>query len=303
MTKAVLSLVFAFTGYSIHAIAQAGQKIGLAASRTHRVRGLCLWLGATLSMPASALLVLYAVSLGNVSLVGVMSGSGLASLVLFSHLVMRERIERREIIGVAMVFAAAALIGAFAGDVQQVESTHPGLYFYLASVCAAYLLTWLVVRKRERLAGIVIAGLSGALSGFVPLLQKLSTSSFARARSLIRLHLKSDRALAVAAEKAAELLSNPWALAWIAISLLSMIVMQFAYRRDKAIRLIPSFAANTIAIPVLGGVLVFGERLHPLQWLGVFLIASGVFLITVKPKVTVLSAGGTRKGGQHTGSG
>ena len=29
-------------------------------------------------------------------------------------------------------------------------------------------------------------------------------------------------------------------------------VMQFAYRRGKAIQLIPAFAANTIAIPVVG---------------------------------------------------
>lgn len=303
MTKAVLSLVLSFTGYSIHSIAQAGQKIGLALAASHRVRGLCLWLGASLSMPISALLVLYAVYLGNASLVGVMAGSGLASLALFSHLVMRERIARRELVGVLMVFTAAALIGAFAKDVKQVERSHPGLYFYLASVCTAYLLTWLVVHKRERVAGIVIAGLSGALSGFVPLFQKLSTSSFARTLSLVHFHFKSGGAAALLAEKAAEILSNPWALAWIAISLLSMIVMQFAYRRDKAIRLIPSFAANTIAVPVLGGVLVFGERLHPLQWLGVCLIASGVFLITAKPQVMTRSAGGTPGGGEHTGSG
>jgi drug/metabolite transporter (DMT)-like permease len=61
-----------------------------------------------------------------------------------------------------------------------------------------------------------------------------------------------------------------------------MVVMQFAYRRGKAIQLIPAFAANTIAVPVVGGVLAFGERLHPLQWIGVILIFSGVLLLTLK---------------------
>jgi drug/metabolite transporter (DMT)-like permease len=78
------------------------------------------------------------------------------------------------------------------------------------------------------------------------------------------------------------LFSNPWALSWIVISLVSMVVMQFAYRLGKAIRLIPAFAANTIVIPVLGGVLTFGERLHVFQWIGVILIFAGVLLLTLK---------------------
>ena len=61
-----------------------------------------------------------------------------------------------------------------------------------------------------------------------------------------------------------------------------MVVMQFAYRKGKAIQLIPAFAANTIAIPVLGGVLTFSERLHPFQWIGVLLIVAGVFQLTLK---------------------
>jgi drug/metabolite transporter (DMT)-like permease len=83
-------------------------------------------------------------------------------------------------------------------------------------------------------------------------------------------------------QRGAELLSNPWAVTWIAISLVSMVVMQFAYRRGKAIQLIPAFAANTTTIPIIGGVVAFNERLHPLQWVGFFLIFAGVLLLTVK---------------------
>jgi uncharacterized membrane protein len=279
---AVLSLIAAFSGYSIHAIAQAGQKIGLATAGKRRAKGMVIWILSTISMPCAIFLVLYAVSIGNTSLVGAMSGSGLASLAIFSHLYMRERITRRELLGVCTIIGSAILIGLFQVETVVREPSLKALYIYLPVVCGTYCLLWLVLQKRGRIVGIVIAGLSGALGGFIPLFQKVSTSTLGLSSGLLHFRFKNETAFTSLLHKGAKLLSNPWALTWIAISLVSMVVMQFAYRRGKAIQLIPAFAANTIAIPVVGGVLTFSERLHPLQWLGVILIIAGVFLLTLK---------------------
>lgn len=280
--KAVLSLIAAFSGYSIHAIAQAGQKIGLATATRRRTRGLAIWIFSTLSMPTAVFLILYAVSIGNASLVGAMSGSGLASLAVFSRLYMRERITRRELIGIFTVVTAALLIGIFRTQQAEGKFNLTALYIFFPAICTAYLLLRLVFRKRDRTIGIVIAGLAGAIGGFVPLFQKVSTSPLGLSRALLHFEFSNETALTSLLYRGANLLSNPWALAWIVISLVSMVVMQFAYRRGKAIQLIPAFAANTIAIPVVGGVLTFGERLHPLQWIGVILILAGVLLLTIK---------------------
>jgi drug/metabolite transporter (DMT)-like permease len=156
------------------------------------------------------------------------------------------------------------------------------LYVYAPIVFATYVLLWLIFHKRERIAGILIAGLAGALGGFVPLFQKMSTTPLGLSQPLLRLHFSNDTVITSLLQRGAKLLSNPWALTWIVISLLSMVVMQFAYRRGKAIQLIPAFAGNTITIPIVGGLIAFGERLHPLQWIGVVLILSGVLLLTVK---------------------
>ena len=280
--KAVLSLIAAFAGYSIHSIAQAGQKIGLATAGTYRARGLAIWIFSTLMMPTAIFLILYAVSIGNASLVGAMSGSGLASLAVFSHLFMRERITRRELIGVFTIIAAALLIGFFRSETAAGNPNLKALYIYFPAVCGTYLLLWLAFHKRSRIVGVIIAGLAGAVGGFVPLFQKISTSPLGLSRALLHLQFSHETALSSLLHRAANLLSNPWALTWIAISLVSMVVMQFAYRMGKAIRLIPAFAANTIAIPVVGGVLTFGERLHAFQWAGVILIIAGVLLLTLK---------------------
>ena len=135
---------------------------------------------------------------------------------------------------------------------------------------------------RGRIVGIAIAGLAGAVGGFVPLFQKISTSPLGLSKALLRFQFSHQTALTSLLQRGADLLSNPWALTWIVISLVSMVVMQFAYRMGKAIQIIPAFAANTIAIPVIGGVLVFSERLHVFQWIGVILIFTGVLLLTLK---------------------
>jgi uncharacterized membrane protein len=280
--KTFLSLIAAFSGYSIHSIAQAGQKIGLATTARRRARGMVIWIFSTLMMPSSVFLILYAVSIGDASLVGAMSGSGLASLAVFSHLYMRERITRRELIGVFTIIAAALLIGFFRVEEAEGNTNLAALYIYFPAICGMYLLLWLVFHKRSRIVGIVIAGLAGAMGGFVPLFQKISSSPFGLSRALLHFQFNNDTAFTALLHRGTNLLSNPWAFTWIVISLVSMVVMQFAYRRGKAIRLIPAFAANTIAIPVVGGILTFSERLHPFQWIGVILIFVGVLLLTLK---------------------
>ena len=291
---AVISLLVAFAGYSIHSIAQAGQKIGLAITDRHRIKGVIVWILSTLSMPVAVILILYAVSIGNASLVGAMSGSGLASLAVFSHLYMREGISKQELIGVFTVIVAAILIGSFKLDMIAKEPSLSALYIYLPIVCGTYLLLWLSFRRGNKIVGIVIAGFAGAIGGFVPLFQKVSISPRGLSQPLLRFHFRIETPITMLLKKGANLLSNPWALTWIVISLLSMVVMQFAYRRGKAIQLIPAFAANTIAIPVIGGVVVFQERLHPIQWIGVALIIAGVFLITLKRSYSIHPSKRTR---------
>jgi len=130
--------------------------------------------------------------------------------------------------------------------------------------------------------GMVIAGFSGALGGVVPLFQKVSTSEYGRSRSLLELEFQSTGHFVRLIQRGAQILSNPYALLWMGISIISMIIMQFSYRRDTAIRLVPAFASNYISVPVLGALICFGERLHPVQWAGIALIVAGVFLLTLK---------------------
>jgi drug/metabolite transporter (DMT)-like permease len=294
MTRALLSLVLAFLGYSLHNIGQAGQKVGLAYIRRSWVAGAAIWIAASVGTSVSAFILLYAVHIGSVALVGAIGGSGLASLAIFSHWVLKERIRRRELAGIVLIFIGSGLVGALSRPLVSVHPSIAALFIYLGALCVLYLVLWVVFNRRHGAVGIVIAGFAGALGGMIPLFQKISTSEFGRARSLLELEFQTPGRFLQMIERGAEIFSNPFALLWMGIAVTSTLVMQFSYRRDKAIRVIPAFSSNYLTVPVIGGLLAFGDRLHVLQWAGVALIVGGVLLLTLKNRgAAVAGARGT----------
>ena len=268
-----LTLLLAFLGNSVLNISQAGQKLGLALMRRDRRRGALLWIGSLLGTTVAALLGWVAVTIGRVALVGAMAGSGLASLAVFSFLVLKEKIRVRELAGIALMAVSAVLIGLFQRELPPVEPSLRRLFLYLGVLCAAALTAWLALRGRSRVVGPVIAGFSGVLGGFVPLFQKVSGSSAGRASSFVAYVLEEGHW--------AHALVNPFTLLWILLSIVSMVVIQFAYRHERAVRLIPYFTFCMILVPVLGGVLALGDRLRAIQWVGVALILTGLMLLTL----------------------
>jgi uncharacterized membrane protein len=266
----------------MHNLGQAGQKIGLQLARRNWLAGAAVWVVASLATSASAFLLLYAVSIGSVALVGAIGGSGLASLALFSHWVLREPINRQALAGIALIFVGSGLIGAFSRPMPAVDPEPLALFAFLGAVCLLYIALWVLLRRRRNVVGVVIAGFAGALGGMIPLFQKISTSQFGRARSLLELEFQTPGRFLEMVEHGAEILSNPFALVWMGIAVTSTLVMQFSYSRGNAIRVIPSFAANFITVPVLGGLICYGEDLYLLQWAGAALIAAGVLVLTLR---------------------
>lgn len=209
-----MSVVVAFIGYSVQNVSQATQKIGLEILKTRKAKGLLVWLLATVGTGGSAIVILYAVSVGNVSLVGAMGGSGLVALTLFSRLVLKEDFGKREIAGIITILGAAVLIGAFARQSAPAPIRLTALFIMLAAISGLYLLVLFLVRKKTRLAGIVFGGFAGALGGFVAQFQKVSTSTIGAESSIIQ-----------GSSHIAKIATNPYTLIWVALSMSAMVVL------------------------------------------------------------------------------
>lgn len=277
--QTLTTLLLAFAGYSAMNISQAGQKIGLATRAEHPVRGWALWIGATIGTLLSVVVVLVALSIGAVSLVGAMAGSGLVTLALFSHFVMRERVSRSDLLGIGLILAGSVLIGIFALPQAEPSPRWLILHGFTALLVLAYGVAWLTIQGGSR-QGIVVGGFGGALAGASMLYQN-ATTVVADVGPVIYFPLAESLAWSRIAE-----LANPFLAIWLALSMGAFVVLQLAYGRGKAIHVIPAFNVNFIVVPVLGGVIGFAERVHVLQWVGVAVIIAGTVVLTAKPTAT-----------------
>lgn len=263
MQSSLIVLLCAVSGYSILSISQAGQKIGLHTIPRNRLRGWGIWILATTGTAVSFFLVLVALGIGSVALVGAMTGTGMAALTVISHYVLHERVGRRELVGVALIALGAGLAGAVPLGTEQ--GARVGLlYRSLAIVGGVYLLGASLMRVKSR-RGIILGGLAGSLAAFSQLFQKLGTLSLSLDDGL--------RAVLL------DLIANPPILISVVITVTSMLIAQLAYTSGEAIRIIPSYTAHASAVPVLGGVFVFDERLEPAHWLGVSLLFVGTMIL------------------------
>jgi multidrug transporter EmrE-like cation transporter len=181
------------------------------------------------------------------------------------------------------VLVGPFVIGSFSPEPAPTHVLIIHLFVFMVAVFGLYMLSVLVVTAKPGLRGLVLSGFAGAIGGFVMLFQKVSTTAFAQSSSFVDKLDPSSPLARFAAGSTGELLvrvfANPYALTWILLSLLSMFVLQLSYRYDKAIRIVPSFGANYLLVPIVGGVLVFQERLHPMNWVGVGIILLGVGLL------------------------
>ena len=273
--ETLASLSLAFLGYSVMNIAQAGQKIGLELKDRRATVGWLLWIGATVGTLLAVGIVLIALSLGAVSLVGAMAGSGLVTLALFSHFVMGERIELSDIAGIAIIIAGSVLIGLFSPEEQSSEPRWLVLHLAVGGLVLAYVLAWLIGRSNRRV-GLIVGGFAGALAGASMLYQN-ATTIVADLGAFISFPLSES----ITSERLSGFL-NPYLVIWLTLSMGAFFVLQLAYGRGKAIHVIPAFNVNFIVVPVVGGVVGFAEQVNPLQWIGVAVIVAGTVLLTTE---------------------
>jgi uncharacterized membrane protein len=285
----MLPVAVAFVGYSLLNIAQAIQKMGLSALDTSKRRGWSIWAGGTLLTSVAGVVILLAVSIGRVSVVGAMAGSGLATLALFSHFALGERVGVREMGGVAVILAAAALIGLFGVETASTRVGVVALFVLFGSSAGLFGLLTFAFRHRPRILGAVLGGYGGAMGGFIPPFQKVSTSAVGRESAFF------DPAAIGATgflETVVNVVANPFAVIWLLLGLVSMVILQFGFRKDDAIRVVPAFAAMSIATPVIAGLVSFGERLHALQVVGIAAILVGVLLLTLESRTAAVVESG-----------
>ncbi len=261
-------LLLAFAGNALIAAGQSLQKSQVSRFDTTAPAGdkLCkagFWLAGILSSNAGLALIYLATNFGYTTIVGAMNASALAVLLLIARYLLKEPVHPGEIAGVALIIAGVAVmpIRPSSHVPAYVFSTRAVWLTVLAdAILFAALITAALVRKAK--TGFLLAAFAGTMTAVSQIFQKIS-------------HLDNF----IASLGGFQQTFYKWV--WIPFFLPSVLSLQFAYRKNKVVTVIPVFNAFTVVASIAAGQAFFHERLSVLQWTGVGTILAGVVLINV----------------------
>lgn len=261
----MIGALLAFVGYSLLNVGQGVQKAGLDVASSRRVLGWTIWAVGTLSTSVSVLVVLGALSIGQVSVVGAMAGSGLVSLTVFSAVVLKEPLRPLDFAGIGTIVAGSIVLGL--RSTEAVPESVPFLRLWILLGVVGALGGSVFFAKNKRIRGFLLAAWAGVVGGSSTVVQKATA-------------IETGASPTTAAENVIQAISSPLTILWVFLSIASFVIIQFAYKRAAAIHTVPAFSVAFMAAPVVGGVVVYGETLGPLQWLGLVVVVAGVVLLS-----------------------
>jgi multidrug transporter EmrE-like cation transporter len=222
-----------------------------------------MWIGGLGVQTAGWAFYLVAVSRAPVSMVAVMGQGGIALFVIASVAILGERASLREWVGIgAIVLAMLMLTLSLRGGENEGTFEPATLLTFSALLSFAGLVPMSVARMNA--SGAAAAILSGVAFGLGALFTKAMTFEFAGA----------DTALIVL-----QIVSNPYVYCMIAANIAGIVLLQNAFHSARAIIAMPLSGALSNIVPILGGMIVFGERLPAGSMPAVMRV--GAFVLTI----------------------
>lgn len=198
-----------------------------------------------------------ALGLGPMSLVTPMAGVGLVVLAAFSHFYLGESISRPMLVGILLVVAGIAILGAthpgdpepLAADAALVLALKPGaLGFFLAMAVLGAAPIIASKRAGWRAADVAFGVASGACASLATIALRLmmaGTGTEGEAGSFAALVTR--------------VATYPLLALVIGGNMASMVMQQFGFQKGKAVVVAPVYTVATVVLPALAGVIVFGE--------------------------------------------
>ena len=203
-----------------------------------------MWIGGLGVQTVGWALYVIAVSRAPVSMVAVMMQGGIALFVIASVVILGERANPREWFGIgAIVFGMLMLTLSLRGGKIE-DAFAPGtLLTFTMLLTLAGLAPMAVARLNA--SGAAAAILSGVAFGLGAMFTKSMTLEFA----------------AGAAASALRVISNPYVYCMLAANIVGIVMLQNSFHSARAIIAMPLSGALSNIVPIVGGMIVFGERL------------------------------------------
>ena len=243
-------------------------------SRANR-RKLAVWFLGLFQVGLASALLPVAVAYSNISTISPLSGSGFVVVALFSRYVLGEQLTRKHLAAIGIIVGGTVWLGLHLRDPGQTLSDEWLLWSVVgAGLLLIVLSCGLSARNQYRWAGPIFAASAALIAScalFFP-------GFFADAIKT----LETDRTAGAMA-----LAHNAYAYLYVLFNVLALVPAQVAYTHGRAIVVIPIYSSLYMVLPVLGGLVLFDERLAAAQWLGVLVTLCGVLTMTLVPDASL----------------
>jgi hypothetical protein len=204
-----------------------------------------MWLGGIAVQSAGWVCYVIAVSGAPVSAVAVMMQGGIALFVIASVIILRERASMREWIGIGTIALAMLLLTLSLNGGAGKDTFNPAVLLAFSALLALAAFAPMAI-ARLNTSGVAIAILSGVAFGLGAMMTKSMTVEFAAS---------------TAASLAIRVAFNPYLYAMLAANMAGMILLQNSFHIARAIIAMPLSGAMSNIVPIVGGMIVFSERL------------------------------------------
>ena len=204
-----------------------------------------MWIGGLGVQTAGWALYVIAVSRAPVSMVAVMMQGGIALFVIASVVILGERANRREWVGIGAIVLGMLMLTLSVQAGETEGAFEPGtLLMFSALLMVAGLAPMAVARLNA--SGAAAAILSGVAFGLGALFTKAMTEQFTAS---------------AAASLALRIVSNPYVYGLIVANIVGIVLLQNSFHSARGIIAMPLSGALSNIVPIAGGMIAFGERL------------------------------------------
>jgi len=221
-----------------------------------------MWFGGLCVQTAGWACYVIAVSRAPVSMVAVMMQGGIALFVVAAVVILGERASPREWVGITAIVLGMLMLTLSLNGGESAGAFESGTLLIFAVLLALAGLAPMAI-ARLNASGIAAAILSGVAFGLGAMFTKSMTLGFT----------------ASAAASELRIVSSPYIYCMLVTNIVGMVMLQNSFHSARAIIAMPLSGALSNIVPIVGGMLVFGERLPTDSMASAMRV--GAFLLTV----------------------
>jgi uncharacterized membrane protein len=222
-----------------------------------------IWIGGTILTIIFLIIHWVALLLAPVNAIAPLEGIGLISFLLFSRILLKEKIIKIEILGIIFIIIGTIFITLFYPSESSILEGDYNLPYFIVIASIVFgveiISIIILILKKNKFAGLLLSITAGTFMAFETVTKRITAIPNA---SLMIIFI----------------------ILTIILAFFALLFTQFAFTKADANIVIPCFTSASISIAVVVSFITLSEKILYIQIIGIGLIICGVVFLTAFKK-------------------